>query len=279
MRAAALTRRRRRALALACALASGVVVVTARSQTPAPLTPPTAADVASGAKVYGVYCARCHGIDGSGGTGPPLARPRLRRAADPAGILAIVAGGVPGTAMMGAWSLSEREQQQVVAYVHSLGERPPEALPGDPDRGQRVYASSGCATCHIVDGEGVGLGPDLTDVGVLRGKSHLRESVLDPAAARPERSVAYEPYGYPAYVPVRARPRGGEEVVGVRINEDTFTIQLRDATGRLHSFRKADLQHLAFEPQTSVMPSYRGQLDEAQVNDLVAYLMTRKGRP
>jgi hypothetical protein len=80
-------------------------------------------------------------------------------------------------------------------------------------------------------------------------------------------------------VQVRARPRRGDEVVGVRVNEDTFTIQLRDKTGRLLSFRKADLQQLAFEPETSVMPSYRGQLDDTQLNDLVAYLMTRTGRP
>ena len=277
MRALALTPLR--GVALAFALASGVAVAGARGQAPAPLPQPTTADLASGAKVYGVYCARCHGIDGTGGSGPPLARPRLRRAADEAGILAIVAGGVPGTAMMGAWSLSESEQQQVTAFVRSLGQRPPETLPGDPDRGRRIYASSGCATCHITDGEGAGLGPDLTDIGVLRGKSYLRESLLDPVASRPDRPVPYEPYGYPAYVPVRVRPRRGDEVVGVRINEDTFTIQLRDTTGRLHSFRKADLQQLAFEPHTSVMPSYRGQLDDAQLDDLVAYLMTRKGRP
>lgn len=275
MRAPALTRRRGVTLALVLAACA---VVSARGQAPAPLAQATAADLASGAKVYEVYCARCHGIDGSGGAGPPLARPRLRHAADEAGIIAIVAEGLPGTSMMGAWSLSDSEKQQVAAYVRSLGQRPAEALPGDVERGRGVYLSASCGTCHIVDGEGTGLGPDLTDVGVLRGKSYLLESLVDPAAARPERSVPYEPYGYPAYVPVRARPRRGDEVLGVRVNEDTFTIQLRDKTGRLHSFRKADLEQLAFEPRTSLMPSYRGQLDEAQLNDLVAYLMTRKGR-
>jgi cytochrome c oxidase cbb3-type subunit 3 len=277
MRALPLVHSRR--VVIAIALLGGAVGVTARSQAPASLAQPTAADLASGAKVFEVYCARCHGIDGSGGSGPPLARPRLRRAADDAGLIKVVAEGVPGTSMIGAWSLSDDEKHQVAAYVRSLGQRPPEALPGDPDRGQRVYLNAGCATCHIVDGEGTGLGPDLTDVGVLRGRSYLLESLLDPAAQRPERAVPYEPYGYAAYLPVRVRPTRGDEVVGMRVNEDSFTIQLRDTTGRLHSFRKRDLQHLAMEPASSVMPSYRGQLAEAQVNDLVAYLMTRKGRP
>ncbi|AMY07072.1 Cytochrome c oxidase subunit III [Luteitalea pratensis] len=277
MRAHVLTRCRRVALALG--LAGSAAVVTARGQVPPPLAQPTAADLASGAKVFEVYCARCHGMDGSGGSGPPLTRPRLRRAADEAGVIAIVSEGVPGTSMMGAWSLSEIETQQVAAYVRSLGQRPPETLTGDADSGRRVYDSAGCAACHILEGGGTAFGPDLTDVGVLRGTAYLRESLINPAAARPERPLPYEPYGYPAYVQVRARPRRGDEVVGVRVNEDTFTIQLRDKTGRLVSFRKADLQQLAFEPETSVMPSYRGQLDDTQLNDLVAYLMTRTGRP
>ena len=264
---------------LALALAAGVGVAAARGQGPTPLASPSAADLSSGARVYEVYCARCHGLDGSGGSGPPLARPRLRRAADEAGILAIVIEGIPGTAMPSAWMLSEAELRQVAAHVRTLGQRPPEPLPGNPDRGRGVYAAAGCATCHILDGDGTAVGPDLTEIGVVRGAAFLRESLIDPAAARPARSLAYEPYESPAYVPVRALPRQGAEILGIRVNEDTFTIQLRDKTGRLHSFRKADLQRLAPEPGTSLMPSYRGQLDATQLDDLVAYLMTRRGLP
>lgn len=264
---------------LALALAAGLGVAAARGQVPTPLATPTAADLSSGARVYEVYCARCHGLDGSGGSGPPLARPRLRKAADEPGILTILVEGIPGTAMQSAWMLSEVEIRQVAAHVRALGQRAPEPLTGDPDRGRGVYATAGCATCHILDGDGTAVGPDLTEVGVVRGAAFLRESLLDPAAAHPTRAVVYEPYDYPAYVPVRAQPRQGAEVVGVRVNEDAFTIQLRDKTGRLHSFRKADLQRLAFEPGTSLMPSYRGQLDGPQLDDLVAYLMTRRGRP
>jgi hypothetical protein len=89
--------------------------------------------------------------------------------------------------------------------------------------------------------------------------------------------VPYEPYAVPAYVMVRAQPHDGAEVVGVRLNEDAFTIQLRDPQGRVHSFRKADLRRLQPEPETSLMPSYRGQLADTELDDLVAYLMTRQG--
>ncbi|MDH4067044.1 MAG: c-type cytochrome, partial [Acidobacteriota bacterium] len=230
-----------------------------------------------GAKIFKVYCARCHGFDGSGGSGPPLARPTLHRAKDEAAILAIVVDGIPGTPMIGYWMLAESEMSQVAAYVRSLGRRPEDPLPGDPERGRALYENTGCDTCHIINGEGAALGPALTDVGMLRGAAFLRDSLLDPAAARPERGVPYEPYTYPAYVVAQAQPLQGPEVAGVLVNEDSFTIQLRDRAGRLHSLRKADLRTLEYNPRTSLMPSYRGKLDDRQLNDLVAYLMTLRG--
>ena len=41
---------------------------------------------------------------------------------------------------------------------------------------------------------------------------------------------------------VSAVPLSGAAVRGIRVNEDSFTIQLRDAAGRYHSFRKSELK-------------------------------------
>jgi cytochrome c oxidase cbb3-type subunit 3 len=261
------------AICLACLPAS------AQNPAPPPLEHATAADLESGARAYAVYCSRCHGFDGTGGMGPPLARPKLRHAADEAAIIGILQNGLPGTPMLEAWQLSDREKAQVAAFVRSLGRRPPEALPGDPGRGRALYARLGCASCHIVAGAGAGVGPELTDVGALRGSAFLRQSLLEPGAAFPERAVPYEPFAFPAYVVVQAQPRDGAEVTGLRLNEDSFTIQVRDQEGRVRSFRKADLERLHAEAGTSLMPSYRDLLTEAELNDLVAYLMTLQGKP
>jgi putative heme-binding domain-containing protein len=248
----------------------------AQAPVPKPLAQPTAADLTRGAKLFAGYCSRCHGADGTGGMGPPLARPRLRRATDDAGIIDILMNGVPGTNMAAAFWLSEREIVQVAAYVRSLGQRPEEALPGDPAVGRDIYARAGCATCHMLTGEGTGIGPDLSDVGAQRGASFLRQSLIDPAAARPERPIPYEPYSYQAYLIVRAQPRSGQEITGIRLNEDAFTIQIRDQQG-LHSLRKRDLERLVPQPGTSLMPSYRDTLKGRELEDLVAFLMTRQG--
>jgi len=248
----------------------------AQGPVPPPLEHPTASDLATGEKVFNTYCSRCHGLEGTGGMGPRLATPRLRRARDEAAILDILLNGIPGTAMMAAFWLSNPEMQQVAAYVRSLGQRPEEPLPGDPARGRAVYARSACATCHILNGEGTAVGPELTDIGALRGAAFLRQSIIDPAAARPDRPVPYEPYSYPAYEIFQARPRGGEELTAMRVNEDAFTIQLRDRDGRVHSLRKADLDALTPQPGMSLMPSFRAQITGHDLDDLVAFLMTRR---
>ena len=40
----------------------------------------------------------------------------------------------------------------------------------------------GCGACHKVAGEAGEIGPDLTQIGKLRDKAHLRRSILDPNA-------------------------------------------------------------------------------------------------
>lgn len=269
---------RRLPVALACLLA--VRVAAQEPARPKPIASPTAEDLERGHALFDAQCARCHGIGGTGGMGPALNRQKLRRAPRDEDLISVLVDGVAGTAMGPGWNLSERETARVAAYVRSLGRTPAEELPGDPVRGRAIYDGKGaCATCHIVRGTGAGQGPELTDIGAVRGSGYLRESLLDPGAHLPERPVPYEPNAYAAYLVVRAVTPGGGDVVGARVNEDSFTIQLRDAAGRLHSLRKAELLSLEKKQGVSLMPSYRGTLTAAEIDDLVAYLMTLRAEP
>ena len=63
----------------------------------------------------------------------------------------------------------------------------------------------------------------------------------------------------------------------IRVNEDPFTIQLRDPANRFHSFRKSDTKAIEKEFGKSLMPSYRGRLTDAETEDLVAYLASLRG--
>jgi hypothetical protein len=76
--------------------------------------------------------------------------------------------------------------------------------------------------------------------------------------------------------PVRAVTKDGTVIDGRRLNEDTFTVQLADEHGKLVSFVKSDLRQYTVLT-TARMPSFKGKLTEAEVADLLSYLLTLKG--
>ena len=54
-------------------------------------------------------------------------------------------------------------------------------MKGDPAAGKAIYyGKGGCTNCHMIRGEGGYLGPDLTNFGMDRNVSQLREGVLEP---------------------------------------------------------------------------------------------------
>lgn len=231
-----------------------------------PISKLTTSDLARGQKLFVAHCALCHGIGGTGGRGPSLNQPDLRRAADNKALFQIIQIGIQGTEMPEAWQLTDREIGQVAGYVRSLGRTAVVKVPGDPSKGKDYYTKGGCAACHIVSGRGGTMGPDLTDIGARRSAAYLREALIDPGAAVPE-----------GFLVVSVNTRDGRKVKGVRLNEDSFTIQLRDASNGFHSFRKLDLTELKKEFGASMMPAYRDALAASELDDLVAYLAGLRG--
>lgn len=219
------------------------------------------ADNSRGERLYLSQCAICHGQSGEGGRGPILARQKLLHAPDDDALRNVIRGGIAGTGMPGT-RLIEAELGELAAHVRKLGSVQPAVLAGDSKRGEEIYRTKGaCAECHMLSGNGGAFGPDLNGVGARRSPQHLRESLLNPAADFP-RGFAW----------ARAVTRGGRAVTGVRVNEDTFSIQIRDVAGKLHSLWKAELREFRKDLAKSPMPSYRGLLTQTELDDLVAYL-------
>jgi putative heme-binding domain-containing protein len=223
-------------------------------------------DPVGGRKIFESQCALCHGQSGGGGRGPALTRPKLAKAPDDAALRRVISDGIPPE-MPAAWQLNPQEVSNVAAYVLSLGSLPSESLPGDRERGERVYDTQGCAACHMVAGKGEGFGPELTDIGARRNAAHLRRAILQPSSALP-----------PDFVYLAVTPASGEPVRGIRLNEDTFTIQLKDARGLLHSYRKSEIKELRRLDKETPMPSYGGRIPPADLDDLLAYLAGLKGK-
>jgi cytochrome c oxidase cbb3-type subunit III len=239
---------------------------------------PSAEDLIEGAKLYERHCLSCHGPKGEGGRGPTLAQPKLPRATDNVTLMKIIREGVRGTEMPEA-RFERDDIRKVAAWVLKLGELPPEVVPGDPARGRTVYFGKGaCALCHSLEGRGGAFGPDLSDIGLRRGTSHLRRALVEPGADVP-RAFSRNGTGVTItqnFLLVRVATKGGRRVTGIRMNEDAFSIQIRDASQQIHSFWKADLAELHKDWGQSPMPGYDRVLSKDELDDMVAFLVSLK---
>src|SRR4051812_25524454 len=239
-------------------------------------TPQNSSELDQGQKLFETHCAICHGPRGEGGKGPTLAQPTLPRASDDASLLRIISDGINGTEMPRA-RMEQKEIALVAKFVKSLGSLPREAVPGNAERGAKLYvAKGGCAVCHMLHGQGGVFGPDLTDVGRRRSPAYLRRSLTDPSADVPKSYSAWrQDVSLPEnFLYVRVVTNNGQEYAGVRVNEDTFSIQLREATGAVHSFFKSDLAELHKDFGVSPMPAYSVVLTTNELDDLVAFLVS-----
>jgi putative heme-binding domain-containing protein len=172
------------------------------------------------------------------------------------------------------------DRRKVAAWVLKLGEIPTEAVPGDAERGRKLYAGKGaCALCHTLEGHGGAFGPDLGDIGVRRSATHLRRALVEPGADVPRSFHYYRPdiTITQNFLLVRVATREGRRVTGIRLNEDPFSIQLRDANQQIHSFAKADLAELHKDWGQTPMPSYERVLSKDELDDMVAFLVSLKG--
>jgi cytochrome c oxidase cbb3-type subunit 3 len=84
-------------------------------------------DLARGKRLFEGQCARCHGMQGGGGTGANLRRPKLRHAPDDESLFNLIRSGITGTGMPFTFAMTDNEVRDVIAYVRSLGRIPAEA--------------------------------------------------------------------------------------------------------------------------------------------------------
>lgn len=218
-----------------------------------------------GALLYEANCAVCH-AEGAGVPGIDLKAGVFRRSTTDEDLFAVIQNGVPGTAMPAHPNFSSNDILSLVAYIRSLRDYGTQAVKlGDPQKGQALFeGAGGCLHCHRVNGKGSLVALDLSDVGALHPPAYLERALLDPDAV-----AADEPQNRFMH----AVRKDGTVIVGRRLNEDTFTVQLIDQQGNLVSLEKANLQSLTVEPGTS-MPSLKGKFSADQIGDLVAYLVS-----
>jgi cytochrome c oxidase cbb3-type subunit 3 len=252
----------------------------ARSQDKNPLAnDPNAAKL--GEFEFRANCAFCHGLGArGGGRGPDLTRAQKKHGNSEADLFRTINEGVPGTAMPpnGATQqgvgMTAEEIWQVISYIRSVQVKTSALPAGNAAHGKELFTgSAGCATCHMIEGKGGRLGPDLTATGSSRSVDYIVESVRNPSRRLAQGiSEAMKEFSQ-EYESVTVVDDRGQKFQGVVLNEDNFTLQMLDTREQLHLFEKDKLRSVD-KSRESLMPKYDEKtLPEKDLQDIVAYLL------
>lgn len=233
-----------------------------------PPNKPSAGDpevVRTGTEIYRSRCADCHGLDGKGFKGPDLTRLSARGVSDER-VFQTVRRGVPGTEMPASAGGPDSEVWAVVAYLATLATNSPEPNPtGNAENGESIFRMN-CSRCHMVNGRGGNLGPDLSRIGAGRSRTVLSGKIRSAGS-----NIV------PGYEPVTLVTKEGERVRAVKKREDAYSIQIMDSRERLQGYRKADLREIVAE-SSSLMPDFgTNLLNDRDLDDLLRYLGTLRG--
>jgi len=137
---------------------------------------------------------------------------------------------------------------------------------GDLGNGKLIYITTGtCSKCHVVNGVGREVGPDLSEIGDKLGRQALFNSILYPSAGV---SHNYETH--------TVLTEDGSVYNGVLVSETDDKLRLKDQEGIERTFqRSALLDHQVQD--VSLMPAdIQRLMTEQELIDLVEFLTTLK---
>ena len=220
--------------------------------------------IQTGLAIYSRECALCHGPQGDLVSGINLRLGQFRTASSDEDLREVISNGA-AQGQMPAFNFRDSDISGLIAYIRAGFDPDGVAVRiGDPERGKALFEGKGeCASCHRVNGVGPRTAPDLSSIGVLRTPSNLQLNLIDPAAAL-----------LPINRPVRIVTQGEETILGRRLNEDTYTVQVIDSEERLRSLRKSELVTYEVSEPPSKTPT---NLSTEEVADVVGYLLTLRG--
>src|SRR5262249_53968409 len=141
------------------------------------------------------------------------------------------------------------------------------ARKGNSKNGAMVYTTSGtCANCHVVNGAGKEVGPDLSEIGKKLSREALYESILFPSAGIS--------HNYETYV---VETKNGNVASGILVSQTPDAVVLKGSDAIVRTFKKSEIETLV-KSNVSLMPADLNKAMTVQeLTDLVEYLLTLRG--
>lgn len=232
---------------------------------------PAAAD--RGRHLYATECVDCHGPTARGtDTAPNLIRSNI--------VLHDRFGSELGPFMKKGHPLQNKGNSadltaaQITDLSHFLKQRIDDALKrqpmgdhiniitGDAAAGKAYFEGAGqCGSCHQVTGDLAGIGKRFAE------PVDLQQAMVFPSG-RGGRGSRRAP------VMLSVTPPGGQTVTGELVFLDDFDAQLRDSSGKLHTFeRTPDLKIVKTDP-LAAHHALLDRMSDKNIHDLVIYLET-----
>jgi len=139
---------------------------------------------------------------------------------------------------------------------------------GSAANGKTVFAGVGtCAKCHVVQGEGKMVGPDLSGIGAKLSREALYESVLAPSAAIS--------HNYEAWT---ALTKDGRAITGLLVSKTPEQVVIRGADGVDATIAGDDLEELVRQPVSLMPADLASTLSAGELVDVVTWLETLRGQ-
>lgn len=138
---------------------------------------------------------------------------------------------------------------------------------GDPIIGQSLFGSekAQCSKCHVVNGQGKEVGPNLSEIGSKLSKEALYLSILDPSAG-----VSFN------YETSQIVTGEGQVLQGIIVSDTADAVTLKTAEAITRVIPKSDIDETT-KLKVSLMPQdLQRQLTAQNLIDIVEYLTTLK---
>ena len=140
-------------------------------------------------------------------------------------------------------------------------------MKGDIANGAKIFAnaSPGCANCHIVNGRGIELGPNLSEIGTKLGKDALIEAILEPSSGV---SFGFEAWNFAL--------KNGDEAYGLIASETADEVAVKAVGGIITRLKKSEVESRQ-QSKLSIMPAgLQAAMTTQDLVDLVEYLASLK---
>jgi putative heme-binding domain-containing protein len=133
------------------------------------------------------------------------------------------------------------------------------------DGGRTAFRQTGCIQCHRFAGEGGSVGPDLKGIGHRLSARDLLEAIILPS-----KNIAE------GYALTEIKTTSGEVVTGRVEREDEGEVSIRPmaANEEVVAIHKTEIKQRTVSKISNMPPGMLNILDEAQILDLLAYLIS-----